>query len=138
MLCYQIALRYIMGKFYGNLLLWDLPKIRNWRRLHIFFYETLYSTLAQTSMENKMLWRLSKNGCFCIWPFYDILRGVVFLDFPWKVVWRVKVRIRETFFELFSIWGKILTNLEDVWRWQSGESCIKIVKKLWILCFFIV
>ena len=59
------------------------------------FFDLLYSPSIQELMENKMNWRLSKNGQFTV---FGALRGGVHSDFPWKAVWKTKVPMKEAFF----------------------------------------
>ena len=59
------------------------------------FFDLLYSPSIQEIMENKMNWRLSKNGQFTV---FGALRGGVHSDFPWKAVWKTKVPMKEAFF----------------------------------------
>ena len=62
------------------------------------FFDLLYSPSIQELMENKMNWRLSKNGQFTVRSLFGALRGGVHSDFPWKAVWKTKVPIKEAFF----------------------------------------
>ena len=71
---------------------------------------TLGSNLPQSENEDRMRWKLTKNGDFDIHSFYNKLRGPLSIIFPWKCIWKVKTPRRVSFFIWTTTWDKILTN----------------------------
>lgn len=90
----------------------------------------------------------------------DILWGIAYSDFPWKVVWRVKYCMKVAFFKWILLW---IIFLKVVWLWQTIVLwvyalctvffhfnkflplkkktivlCVKAVVKLWTICYCIV
>uniref|UniRef100_A0A7N2L513 Reverse transcriptase zinc-binding domain-containing protein n=1 Tax=Quercus lobata TaxID=97700 RepID=A0A7N2L513_QUELO len=56
-----------------------------------------------------MRWKLTKNGAFDIRSFYNKLRSLLPIIFPWKGVWKVKAPRRVSFFVWTAVWDRILT-----------------------------
>ena len=73
------------------------------------FLRTLGSNLPQTKNEDRKRWKLTKKGDFDIRSFYNKLRGLLPIIFPWKGFWKVKAPRRISFFVWISTWDKILT-----------------------------
>ena len=73
------------------------------------FLRTLGSNLPQTENGDRMKWKLMKNGDFDIHSFYNKLRGLLPIIFPWKGIWKVKTPQRDSFFVWTATWDKILT-----------------------------
>ena len=74
------------------------------------FLRTLGSNLPQTENGDRMKWKLMKNGDFDIHSFYNKLRGLLPIIFPWKGIWKVKTPQRDSFFVWTATWDKILTS----------------------------
>ena len=62
------------------------------------FLRTLGSNLPHTKNEDRMRWKLTKNGVFDIRSFYNKLRSSLPIIFPWKGVWKVKAPRQVSFF----------------------------------------
>ena len=73
------------------------------------FFCTLGSNLPPTENGDLMRWKLTKNGDFDICSFYNKLRGLLTIIFPWKGIWRVKAPRRVSFFVWTAVGDKILT-----------------------------
>ena len=73
------------------------------------FLRTLGSNLSPTENGDRMRWKLTKNGDFDIRSFYNKLRGLLPIIFPWKGIWKVKAPQRVSFFVWTAVWDKILT-----------------------------
>ena len=73
------------------------------------FFCTLGSNLPPTENGDLMRWKLTKNGDFDICSFYNKLRGLLTIIFPWKGIWRVKAPQRVSFFVWTAVGDKILT-----------------------------
>lgn len=58
----------------------------------------MYSTQISVDVKDKVFWKLSKNGCFCVCLYYTALRENDVSDFPWQEIWRVKAPLRVAFF----------------------------------------
>ena len=65
----------------------------------------MYSTQISVDMKDKVFWKLSKNGCFCVCLYYTALRENDVSDFPWQEIWRVKAPLRVAFFVRMVFFG---------------------------------
>ena len=74
------------------------------------FLRTLGSNLPPIENGDCMRWKLTKNENFDIRSFYNKLRGLVPIIFPWKSVWKVKAPWRVSFFVWTAVWDKIFTS----------------------------
>ena len=75
------------------------------------FLRTLGSNLPHTKNEDRMRWKLTKNGVFDIRSFYNKLRSSLPIIFPWKGVWKVKAPRCVSFFVWIAVWDHILTGV---------------------------
>ena len=73
------------------------------------FLRTLGSNLPPNENEDRMRWKLTKNGDFDSRSFYNKLRSPLPIIFPWKGVWKVKASRRVSFFVWTVVWDRILT-----------------------------
>ena len=89
---------------------------------------------------DRMRWKLTKNGDFDIRLFYNKLRSPLPIVFPWKGVWKVKTPRRVSFFVWTVVWDRILTgdNLGVDGILSTGVSCVVVMGRRWIICYFIV
>uniref|UniRef100_A0A7N2L369 Uncharacterized protein n=1 Tax=Quercus lobata TaxID=97700 RepID=A0A7N2L369_QUELO len=74
---------------------WDVHFIRDfndWEMVEgVNFLHILGANIPLMDVGDQMRWKLKPNGDFDIWSFYNKLRGSLFVAFPWKGIWRVKI-----------------------------------------------
>ena len=69
----------------------------------------LASNLPSGTDDDRLKWKLTKNGDFTIRSFYHKLHGSSSAVFPWKGIWKVKAPRRVSFFVWTTAWDRILT-----------------------------
>ena len=73
------------------------------------FFRRLAANLPLGTANDRLRWKLTKNGDFTIRSFYHKLHGSSFVVFPWKGIWKVKAPRRVSFFVWTAAWDRILT-----------------------------
>ena len=58
---------------------------------------------------DRMIWKLKSNGEFTVRSFYEKLRGLAPMPFPWKAIWMTKAPQRVSFFVWTAAREKTLT-----------------------------
>jgi hypothetical protein len=84
--------------------------VHNWEvELVTAFFNVLYTLKARQDSEDSIWWIPSKRQKFEVRSFYQMLSTSSSSSFPWKIIWRVNVPLRVSFFVWTSALGKILT-----------------------------
>ena len=73
------------------------------------FLEFIQSRIPRGGGNDTSHWCLKGNGKFDTRSYYNIVRGVVASNFPWKGVWKAKIPRRVSFFVWTAVHGQILT-----------------------------
>ena len=73
------------------------------------FLEFIQSRIPRGGGNDTSHWCLKGNGRFDTHSYYNIVRGVVASNFPWKGVWKAKIPRRVSFFVWTAVHGQILT-----------------------------
>ncbi|KAL6345789.1 hypothetical protein AAG906_017541 [Vitis piasezkii] len=75
--------------------------------------ERLLSTLQGkrlvAGLEDRVLWKASKNGIFSVKSLYNTLESSRAVPFPWSIIWSPCVPTKVGFFAWEASWGKVLT-----------------------------
>ena len=73
------------------------------------FLEFIQSRIPRGGGNDTSHWCLKGNDRFDTRSYYNIVRGVVASNFPWKGVWKAKIPRRVSFFVWTAVHGQILT-----------------------------
>lgn len=91
---------------------WEVDVVDDFFRFLAFnlpFFRFLASNLPLVIDDDRMRWKLAKNGDFTIRLYYHKLHGCSSIVFPWKCIWKVKVPQWVSFFVWTAAWDRILT-----------------------------
>ena len=73
------------------------------------FLSTIQDKRAHLDEKDKIVWKLSKKGCFTITSLYGALEGRGEDSFPRLMIWNPCVPSKVCFFAWEVWWGKIMT-----------------------------
>ena len=90
--------------------------------------ERLLSTLQgkrlAASLEDRVVWKVSKNGIFSVKSLYNSLNPSYAVPFPWSIIWSPCVPTKVGFFAWEASWGKVLTQDQLKRRgWILANRC---------------
>ena len=72
------------------------------------FLSTIQGKRVFVDSEDRMLWKMTKNGEFSVKSLYGALRTRNATPFPWNIIWSPCVPSKVGFFAWEASWGKVL------------------------------
>ena len=88
------------------------------------FLLTLQGKRLVFGLENRVVWKETKNGNFFVKSLYSTLEPRCAVPFPWNIIWSLCVLTKVGFFAWEALWGKVLT-LDQLKRkgWNMANRC---------------
>ena len=81
---------------------WELDQVCN-------FVENIQDLKVHPEKEDRIVWNLSREGCFSVKSLYGDLEGLGMGPFPRKLIWNPDLPSKVSFFAWEVWWGRILT-----------------------------
>ena len=74
------------------------------------FLSTIQGKRLNADVEDRMVWKETKNEIFTVKPLYNSLNHSCAVPFPWNIIWSPYVPTNVGFFFAWEAsWGKVLT-----------------------------
>ena len=78
------------------------------------FLLTIQGKRLNADVEDRMMWRETKNKIFTIKSLYNSLDHSCAVPFPWSIIWSPYVPIKVGIFAWEAPWGKVLTQVNSI------------------------
>ena len=85
---------------------------------------TIQGKRLNANVENRMVWKGTKNEIFTVKSLYNSLDHCCAVPFPWRIIWSPDVPTKVGFFVWEASWGRVLTQDQLKRRgWILANRC---------------